>query len=114
MAGKQRLSVKHVIAALQRSAGLQTEAAKMLGCHRSTVARYLQRYPKIREALDDTNERMGDIGESQVFKAIQQGDLPTVRWYLARKHPGRGGRALRDRPRRPGPRGHGGRMAHGA
>ena len=90
MAGKRRYKVAEVEAALRAKAGLVSEAAHALGCDRTTVIRYLDRYPRLRAVRAEVRERMNDIAEGQLFKLLNEKHAPTVRWYLGRMATDRG------------------------
>lgn len=92
---KRRYKVSEVETALRASGGLITEAAKALGCDRKTVARYLDRYPRLRKVADEFEEHVKDIAVGQLYKLIEKGHPPTIRWYLGTKAIDRGyGRKL--------------------
>lgn len=63
MANKDKFKVKQIIAALEKSWGMSTYAAKILGCNRHTIKNYINRHPEIQEALDDILEARIDTAE---------------------------------------------------
>ena len=90
MSARRRYKVAEVEAALRANAGLQTEAARALGCERRTIARYIERHPRLAKVRADVEERMKDVSESRLFRLLSEGDPATLRWYLARKARDRG------------------------
>lgn len=84
------LTVEAVKVALENAGGLKTAASLLLGVHRSTLYRFMDEYPEIKEASRDIDEQTKDMAEGQVLKAIKNGDMNTVRWFLDRKARERG------------------------
>ena len=77
--------------ALEANAGIQFLAAKALGVTRQAVRDWIMRSPRLQELVDECNEKVSDIGEGHVKKAIQKGeDMITIRWWLERKAKHRG------------------------
>lgn len=81
---EQKLSIQQVASALEASGGIITAAAHVLGVHRATIHRYINRYPELKEAKQEEAEKTKDLAEGHVLKAIKAGDMHTVRWYLDR------------------------------
>lgn len=90
MPRKRKLSVASVEAALRANAGIQTAAASALGVHRNTVCRYVQRYHKLREALDEVRQENLDVVESKLMKAIAQDEPWAIKLYLMTQGKDRG------------------------
>jgi Winged helix-turn helix len=75
----ERFSPEQVIAALQRSHGTITEAARTLGCSAQTVRNYVDRYEDVRAVLDDARDRLLDVTELQLYAAVQRGEPWAIR-----------------------------------
>ena len=90
MAGKPRYTVAQVAEALEATAGIRAAAAKKLGCSRSTVANYIDRHKRLRDLEAEIVEGNLDVAEGQVLKAIHEGDLKAVIFYLKTKGKHRG------------------------
>ncbi len=88
--GKRRYKVSEVETALRAKAGLITAAAEALGCSRKTVERYMARYPQLRAIQAEVRECMIDLAENRLYKLLDEGHSPTVRWYLGRMATDRG------------------------
>lgn len=67
MAGKNQYTAAQMIEALQKSNGMITYAADYLGCAYNTVRRYIDNYPTVKEAFEDSKTRMGDRVESTLY-----------------------------------------------
>lgn len=87
---KPRFTKAKVRAALEATGGLQARAAERLGCHPRTILRFLNKYPDLENIRRDAHAALGDTAEDGLRKLIEKGHAPTIRWYLATKHPDRG------------------------
>src|SRR5918992_1362700 len=85
-----KFTQKQVIDALFEAHGVQTLAAELLGCSRDTVGNYISRYPEVKKAADEAPERITDIAEGHVIKAIIRGSQEDVRWWLKTRGRSRG------------------------
>lgn len=90
MANKERYSVSQVIAALDATKGMKARAAKMLGCHHSTVTNYAQRHPTVAAALSQNREEMTDAAELSLYQAVLDGEAWAVCFYLKTQGKDRG------------------------
>src|SRR5262245_45032166 len=82
MARRRRYAQAEVAEALRASRGLAAVAARRLGCSRSTVFNYVDRYPRAAEALTDARELQLDLTEAKLFQAIDGGELAAITFYL--------------------------------
>lgn len=85
-----KFTIEEVIAAIQEAGGLKNKAARLLGCTRQTVRRYIERYAAIQTALDETEEDLLDEAESQLREQIRAGQLTAIIFFLKTKGKGRG------------------------
>lgn len=53
---------------------MQFIAAKALGCSQDTVARYIARYERVRQAAQQERGEMIDLAELKLWQAIQRGE----------------------------------------
>ena len=90
MARTPRFSVEQVEEALRQSMGVNTIAAHKLGCSPSTVGNYIARSEKLRKAVEEIVEETLDLAETQLFKALREGNLTAVLFYLKTKGKHRG------------------------
>jgi AcrR family transcriptional regulator len=81
---------KQMLEAIKGSGGDISEVAKRLGCARSTVYRYLDRYPAVYEALEEEREVLLDIAEYGLMKRVEDGDLRAIIFTLKTKGKDRG------------------------
>lgn len=65
---------QEMIDALIFAKGMRTKAAKKLGCNYRTVVRYIEEYPAVAEAENDSRESMLDAIELKAYAAAMKGD----------------------------------------
>lgn len=86
----RKFTVDEVVMALSECHGMQTYAARMLGCTYKTVWQYIQDYPQIKEALIQIQERSIDTAELKLMKHIEKGNFKALRFFLISKGRRRG------------------------
>jgi hypothetical protein len=82
--------VAQFIEAIPGTGGIVSAIAKRVGCDWNTAKRYIDRHPTVMAAWEAEREKIGDLAETQLFKAMRDGDLTTIKWYLSRVHRKRG------------------------
>jgi len=87
--GKTKHNASDVIEAVDGSGGIKTTIAQKLAVHRHTVDNYLERWATVRQAYEDEVERVGDMAEMTLLKAIKDGDTGAAKWYLSRVRRGK-------------------------
>jgi transposase-like protein len=75
---------------LTKSDGIIQNAARALGCHRSTVYEFVKKYPDVKRILDDEREATIDKVESQLLKQISEGNTTATIFFLKTLGRGRG------------------------
>ena len=86
----RKFTPDEVKAALEKSGGVMSLAAKGLGCSRRTVYRTVQRYPELRETIRDIEEDALDDAELGLRELIAQRDGASIRFFLQTKGKHRG------------------------
>ena len=91
-AGKSRpnYTAKQFIAAIPDTGGIITTIAKKVGCDWHTAKKYIDNHPSVARAYADECEKIGDLAERGLFKAIKTEDLSAIKFYLTTKARGRG------------------------
>lgn len=79
---KPRHTDAQVIAALQQSGGIMAHAARKLGIDRSTLHTRIHKSPVLMGALDEAKETNLDVAESKLMKAVNDGELAAIFFYL--------------------------------
>jgi len=87
---RQRYTAKQVIQALKVTRGMVYMAAERLGCDPKTVYNYIDRYPSVKEALDDTTGRSLDMSETMLMQQIMKGNIVAIKYHLSTKGKHRG------------------------
>jgi len=83
MARTERYTAQQVIQAIQDTGGIKDKIARNLGCHRHTVDNYIERYPTVARAYKAEREKVLDLAESRLFKKLEDGFWPAIRYYLS-------------------------------
>lgn len=81
---------KQIIEALEKSAGIITVAAQSLGMRRECLSRRISKSKELQEAQKAIDERTLDLAEGQLLKAIRNGNLTAVIFFLKTKGVRRG------------------------
>lgn len=84
-----------IIAALEASAGILSAAARIACCSRSTIRRYIDRYPEIALALAEIEDSRADIAETIIVRQMSDSSNPALQlkaaeFYLRTKGKKRG------------------------
>ena len=84
-------SREEVLVAIEGSYGIVSQVARRLdNCAWHTAKKYIEQWESTRRAFEGENERSLDYTESQMIKAIREGDGPMIRFHLATKGKNRG------------------------
>ena len=79
---KREETAARIIAAISESNGLLTLAAKKAGIGYSTVWRYTQDFPTVKQAVTEAKERMLDFAEGKLYEKIKSGDNAAIIFFL--------------------------------
>lgn len=105
MANENRHTIEGVCTAIRQARGMKTIAAQILGVNRSTIHRYVDRYPEVAQAVEDAKSLTLDLAENKLYERMMAGDSWAVcfllktqgkhRGYVERQeHTGQNGTAL--------------------
>ena len=86
----QRYTMQQVADAIRQARGMLTVTADILNCEPGTVYRYLERYPQLRLVVTEARERMTDIAENALYRAIEDTQPWAVAMYLKSQGRSRG------------------------
>ncbi len=87
---KLKYKADQMIQAIEAAEGNLTQAAKNLGCARGTVYKYLEKYPTVKQAYEEANERTIDMVEGQLITQCKRGNITAIIFYLKTKAKHRG------------------------
>ena len=90
VARTKRYTADEVAAAITNSKGILAQAARVLGCTRSTIGNYIENFATVKAAFEEANETMIDFAESKLFKNIDSGDTTSIIFFLKTKAKSRG------------------------
>jgi len=78
------------IAVIPETAGIVSEIAKRVGCAWHTAKKYIDTYPTVAQAYADETEKVLDLGELALIRAVKGGEAWAVKYLLSTKGKGRG------------------------
>ena len=87
---KREQTAARIIKAITESNGLLTLTAKKAGLGYTTVWRYTQDFPSVKQAVVEAKERMLDFAEGKLYEKIRGGDNACIIFYLKTQGKGRG------------------------
>jgi transposase-like protein len=76
-----------VAQALRDADGIVSEAARILGCARSTIYRAMDEYVTVKEAREEAQASAVDTAERKLMDLVEQGDFKAVRMLLRTQRP---------------------------
>lgn len=76
--------------AYKANAGNLSLTAEAIGIDRTTLWEWRKNFPELEQKLNDYDESLGDLAESKLMMAINEGNLTAIIFYLKTKHKGRG------------------------
>jgi hypothetical protein len=85
MANRNQYTAEQFVKAIEDSGGLITTIALKVGCSWNTAAKYITIHPTVQNAYQDECERINDMAQSTIMKAIKEGDAQMAKWWLAKK-----------------------------
>jgi len=87
---KREQTAARIIKAIGECNGLITLAAKRAGVGLTTIYRYVNEYPTVKQAAVDAKEAMLDFAEGKLFSKIKAGDNTAIIFYLKTQGKARG------------------------
>ena len=88
--GTELYSVARIAEALRASAGIFSAAAQKIGCAPNTIRNYVDRHVELQEVVEEVREGTLDLAESQLLKAMGDGNLTACIFFLKCKGKHRG------------------------
>jgi hypothetical protein len=76
------LTAEQMIDAIHKARGFISTAAQFCGVSRQTFYTYLRKYATVQQALEDAREKNHDFVESKLMKAIDDGNVTAMIFYL--------------------------------
>ncbi len=78
----ESVSIADVIRAIRMCRALLHLVARFLRVSPEVVRRFIDRYPEVRQAMEDTREEQVDLSEHQLFKARDEGEEWASKYIL--------------------------------
>ena len=82
MGRKDSYTAEQMADAIRESNGIMAVAARRLGCSRSTVSNYINRYATVKAAYEESRETLLDMTEGELFKQIKEGNTTAIIFTL--------------------------------
>ena len=82
MSTKHKFTPEQVAAAIHEARGIQSVAARRLGCSRETLRRYVNQFATVRTAVEDARDGLLDFAESKLLKLIDDENITAIIFYL--------------------------------
>ena len=87
---KREHTAERIITAINETKGFLTTAAPKAGVSYRTIKRYVHDFPSVKQAMEEAHESITDFAESKLFKAIEEGNLTAIIFYLKTQAKDRG------------------------
>ncbi|GIV50648.1 MAG: hypothetical protein KatS3mg038_3386 [Candidatus Kapaibacterium sp.] len=84
MKGKRGYTIKEILTAIEGSGGITSAVAQRLDCDWRTADKYIKKWDATRAAFEAERERVLDLAETTIVRAIRDGDVGAAKWYLSR------------------------------
>jgi len=79
-----------IIAALTKTHGMMSKAARILGCDRKTISNRLKEFPAIGQALEESEALRLDEAETSLDRNIKNGNQKSIEFFLKNRGRSRG------------------------
>ena len=87
---QERYTVEQIARAIIKCGGWLAKAAEVLGCTYKTIWRYSEKYPELKELIEDVKNRQLDEVEEKLLGKVRAGDVTACIWWLKCQGKGRG------------------------
>ena len=79
---RNKYSAQAIIEALEQTKGNIAHAARLLGCARATVYKYVNTHVTVKNALEDQRETRIDFVENKLMQQIEDGNVTAMIFFL--------------------------------
>lgn len=83
-------TLEQVLEAVRDSYGIVSRVAERLNCDWLTADKYIKIHEGAKEAMAAETERVLDVAETKIIKALNMDDIGTAKWLLSTKGKHRG------------------------
>jgi len=77
-----RYTTKQFIDAMPGTGGVISALADKVGCCWHTAKKYVTKYATVRDAWEAERNRITDVAEDNIIRALRDGDLAMSKWWL--------------------------------
>lgn len=85
-----KYTAEQIADAIREAEGNLSHAARIVGCARSTVHRFVNEKKTVADAYEEANETALDIAENELMKLVKKGSIPAIIFFLKTKGKSRG------------------------
>lgn len=69
----KKFNIEQIQNAILKANGLVSVTAKILGCEAKTIYNYIDKYPQLKDTLQEARNKTLDIAENKLFELINGG-----------------------------------------
>jgi hypothetical protein len=88
--GNNKYTAAQMIDAIQAAEGNLTEAARIIGCSRTTIYNYMEKYVTVKQTYEEVNEKTIDWVEDKLLDQCRRGNMTAIIFFLKTKAKHRG------------------------
>ena len=85
-----KFNLKQLENAILKANGLISVAAKILNCDNKTIYNYIDKYPTLKDTLQEARNKTLDLAENKLFELINEKDKTAIIFFLKTIGRGRG------------------------
>jgi uncharacterized membrane protein YcaP (DUF421 family) len=85
-----KFNLKQLENAILKANGLISVAAKILNCDNKTIYNYIDKYPTLKDTLQEARNKTLDLAENKLFELIKEKDKTAIIFFLKTIGRGRG------------------------
>ena len=86
----KKFTAEQFLTAIPKTGGIVSTIAARVGCSWATARKFIDTHPTVLAAYKDECETVLDMAESKLITAMNENDIESIKWYLARKGKHRG------------------------
>lgn len=78
----EQIKAQEFLDAIPGSGGMITTIAKRVRCSRPTVYKAMERYPTVKQAIEDERDKNIDLAETKLLEQINEGNTTAIIFFL--------------------------------
>lgn len=77
-----KFKIEQIQNAILKANGLVSVTAKILGCKAKTIYNYIDKYPQLKDTLQEARNKTLDLAENKLFELINEKDKTAIIFFL--------------------------------